>query len=83
MREFKRTIFFRKNYYTFLFHKISTSDSEKYFVSAWCKKETATFDVIRDPEGSWRVVPPVPEWIEETKSELIKLIEESSSTTSD
>lgn len=56
------------------------SDGEKYFVSASRKKEQTAFEIMQDTEGVWKIVPPVPDWVEQLKSELIKLIEESSGT---
>ena len=80
MREFRRTIFLKKNYYTFSFLRVTVSDTKKYFVSVSRKKEKSSFEIVQDPEGMWKIVPPVPDWIEQLKSELFKLIEESSDT---
>jgi hypothetical protein len=73
---FEATIRFGDVFYTFYFTEIRLSTGLKYFVRTKNpKKENIFFEIIQDPNGKWKLVQPVPDWILARESDLLSIIE--------
>jgi len=63
--------------YTFLFRKVNTPGTRKYFVTAFDKVENKqSFEVKLGSDQKWHIVPPAPDWVAVFERQLYEILED-------
>ena len=75
MRDFKVSIPIGRMRYHFDFTSIQLPGEKKYFIAASNSSgDLFHFEMVKNNDGQWVVIEPVPEWIREIEPTLSRLI---------
>ena len=59
----------------FNFRKVLSPQQDKFFISTVDPRGTSIcFDMTMNPQGQWNIVKPVPDYVEQIKGQLIKIV---------
>lgn len=73
---FEATLRFEDGFYTFVFTKIEAGNRVKYFVRTKTRTgENVFFEIVQEPDESWKMKEPVPNWIIAHEQDLIAVIQ--------
>jgi hypothetical protein len=72
---FVESIWIEDKRYFFSFREIIVPTGLKFCIVTLDKDQLVVFELKTNRNGDWKIVPPVPDWIESLEARLVNIIE--------